>query len=108
MDRFVALNRYLHFIDSTQAPVRDAQNSDPLYKIRPLVDHLNSTFAQFYKPGKNLSIDESMVGFKGRSHFKQYCPKKRTQWGFKIWAIADSENGYFMKFDVYTRPDHKN
>src|SRR6218665_1306763 len=101
-NRFIALNRYLHLSDSTQAPGRDTANYDPLYTVRPLVDSLNSKFPQLFKPGKNVSIDESMVGFKGRLYFKQYCPKKPTKWGFKIWTICDSSNGYFLKFDVYT------
>ena len=101
-NRFIALNRYLHLSDSTQAPGRDMENYDPLYKVRPLVDSLNIKFPQFFKPGKNLSIDESMIGFKGKHHFKQYCPKKPTKWGFKVWTLCDSSNGYFLRFDVYT------
>ena len=32
---------------------------------------------------------------------KQYVPKKPIRRGFKIWALADSENGYFIDVDVY-------
>ena len=61
-----------------QATGRDTANYDPLYKVRPLVESLNSKFPQFFKPGKNVSIDESMVGFNGRLYFKQYILSKET------------------------------
>ena len=32
---------------------------------------------------------------------KQYVPKKPTRRGFKVWVVADSENGYFLDVDVY-------
>jgi hypothetical protein len=32
---------------------------------------------------------------------KQYIPKKPIRRGFKVWVVADSENGYFLDVDVY-------
>ena len=32
---------------------------------------------------------------------KQYIPKKPIRRGFKVWVVADSENGYFWDVDVY-------
>ena len=32
---------------------------------------------------------------------KQYVPKKPIRRGFKVWVVADSENGYFLDVDVY-------
>ena len=32
---------------------------------------------------------------------KQYIPKKPVRRGFKVWVVADSENGYFLDVDVY-------
>ena len=37
----------------------------------------------------------------GRSSMKQYVPKKPVRRGFKVWVVADSENGYFLDVDVY-------
>ena len=37
----------------------------------------------------------------GRSSMKQYVPKKPIRRGFKVWVVADSENGYFLDMDVY-------
>ena len=32
---------------------------------------------------------------------KQYVPKKPVRREFKVWVVADSENGYFLDVDVY-------
>ena len=32
----------------------------------------------------------------------QYMPLKPTERGFKVWVRADSVNGYFCDFEVYT------
>ena len=33
---------------------------------------------------------------------KQYLPLKPVKRGFKVWAMADSLNGYLYDFNVYT------
>ena len=43
-----------------------------------------------------------MIKFTGRSTLKQYMPLKPVERGIKVWALADSHNGYFHKFQVYT------
>ena len=73
-----------------------------LYKVCPVLDRVLETYKIHYKPQKNLSIDESMVGFKGRLAWIQYMPKKPKKWGIKIWTLTDAANGYISKMKVYT------
>ena len=49
-----------------------------------------------------MSIDESMIGFKGRLSFLQYMPKKPTKWGMKAYVLADSKTGYTYSWRLYT------
>ena len=56
----------------------------------PEIDHYWTSFARRYRPGKELSIDEAMVAFKGRSFMKKYLPAKPIKWGFKVWTIAET------------------
>ena len=49
---------------------------DILYKVRPLIDHLAAVFTKYYRPGRNASIDEMMIGTRCRIAFLQYIPKK--------------------------------
>jgi len=50
----------------------------------------------------NVAVDEVMIPFKGRSTLKQHMPLKPVRRGIKVWALADSLNGYISEFEVYT------
>lgn len=71
------------------------------YRIRPFISELRKNLKKCYNPHRSISIDESMIKFKGRSCLKQYMPKKPIKRGYKVWALADSE-GYLYDFDIYT------
>lgn len=101
-DRFLHLSRYLHLNDNTTAQPFGEPGYDPLHKIRPLYSRVQQTISEGYNPGQNIAVDEAMAAYKGRSFMKQYMPGKPTQWGFKIWCLADSSNGYMCNMDIYT------
>ena len=63
---------------------------------------ITNNFSAVYTPGRNVSIDEAMVPFKGRSSLKQYMPKKPIKRGFKIWMAVDAENGFVTNLEVHT------
>ena len=54
------------------------------------------------QPGEKLFADERMVASKGRFSFCQFIPNKPTRFGFKLWVLAESHNGYTWNFEVYT------
>ena len=54
-----------------------------------------------YNPHRDISIDEAMIKFKGRSSMKQYMPKKPIKRGFKVWVRGDAINGYVSELEVY-------
>jgi len=65
-----------------------------------MISALNKRFLEVYNPTRELSVDESMIAFKGRSSMKQYNPLKPIKRGYKLWAIADQE-GYVLQFELY-------
>lgn len=99
--RFLNILRYLHLNDNSIMPQRGSPTFDKLYKVRPMINRLNDVFAKSFSPDRNLSCDESMVPFKGRSGMKQYMPMKPVKRGFKIWALCCAITGYLLKFMVY-------
>ena len=101
-DRFRELSRYLHFTNNETLVPRNSPSYDRLGKIRPVITYLAQRFSDIYKPGREVAVDEAMIKFQGRSSLKQYLPMKPVKRGIKIWVLADSNNGYFWKFDVYT------
>ncbi|CAC5388466.1 unnamed protein product [Mytilus coruscus] len=102
-DRYTSTQilRYLHFSDHVNEPRQGEQNFNPLYKIKPFVNQLNNKFGLEYVPKRNVTIDECMVPFKGRSLLKQYIPSKPHKWGVKVWMLAESDNSYIQYIDVY-------
>ena len=54
--------------------------------------------------GQHMAIDESLMLYKGRLHFKQFIRTKRARFGIKIFFICPGHpdwQGYSWDFDVY-------
>lgn len=100
-NRFEELSCYLRFNDSSKEPARGDRDYDRLFKVRPVLDYVRNKCGENFLPSKNISVDEGMIGFRGRLSFRQYMPAKPTKYGIKVWMAADSSNGYVLNFDVY-------
>lgn len=100
-NRYFQILGNLHINDNEAIP---KQNTDRLYKIRPLIDKLNKNFQSLRMPNQVQSIDESMILFKGRSAIKQYNPLKPIKRGYKLWCRSDM-SGYMYEFEVYQGKD---
>lgn len=99
--RFEEIRCYLHFGDSSREPARGDANYDRLFKVRSVLDYVRNKCNNNFKPTKNISVDEGMIGFRGKLSFRQYMPAKPTRHGIKVWMAADSSNGYVLNYDVY-------
>ena len=96
-DRFTLILRFLHLNDSRHYKKKGEPGHDPLYKLRPFIDPLLDNFQAHYHY-RELSIDETMIGFSGRVYFIQYMPNKPTKWGMKAYVLADSHTGYMYLY----------
>jgi len=96
-DRFVEILSNIHVNNNENIP---QNNKDKLFKLRPMINSLNQIFFESSSGTRELSVDESMIKFKGRSTLKQHNPMKPIKRGYKLWCIAD-QNGYIMTFSVY-------
>ncbi|KAK7893501.1 hypothetical protein WMY93_022653 [Mugilogobius chulae] len=97
-NRFQIILRFLHFNDNNAV---QADNTDKLHKIRPVVDYLISKFKELYQPAKNISIDEGMLLWRGRLVFKVYNPLKPVKYGIKSYILCDSQTGYCFNMKPY-------
>ena len=52
-----------------------------------------------YTSQRQICVDEVMVAFKGRLHFKQHIAMKPNKRGIKVWALCESLNIYTVKSD---------
>ena len=98
-DKFFLILKFLHFNDNSTLDTTN-ENFDRLHKVRPLIDRLRERCRKVYYPGKELSVDESLVLYKGRLKFKQYIRTKRARFGIKLYEICTS-NGITLDFMVY-------
>ena len=100
-DRFSLIMKFLHLNDNKRYIKKGNKGYNPIFKIRPLYEYLIRNFKLAYNLGREISIDESMIGFKGRLSFIQYIPKKPTKWGMKAFVLADSNTGYTYNWNLY-------
>ena len=95
-NRFCEILQNLHFADN-----RKDDETDKTFKMRPVIDQLNSKFSEVLSNNSEQSIDEHIVKFKGRSGMKQYIKLKPIKWGFKFWFRRLSKSGYLYQMDTY-------
>ena len=101
--RFDLLHKFLHLVNNdtiTDGPGLGRK----LAKIKPFTDILLKFLAN-YIPGKNISIDESLMGWKGNLSWVQYIPAKRKRFGIKFFELCESDTGYIWNFCIYTGKD---
>ena len=90
-------------MSSRAAPCRKARLlEDKAAPIRDIWSMLNNNLAKSYRPTENLTIDEQLYPYKGRTKFTQYIPSKPAKYGIKVWWICDSQNHYPLNGLIYT------
>lgn len=55
-------------------------------------DSLKKKIDQYKTPGEFLTIDETMVAFRGRIAFMQYIPGKRHKYGIKLFKTFNEKS----------------
>jgi hypothetical protein len=104
--RWNQINRYFHIWDPTSD--QDCVQSDkvrPHQKVDPLWKLLSPSFQRYWKPGRDVSVDECIEGFTGRTGDTVNIPTKPTPIGFKIWVLSD--DGYVLDLLWHVRGDGK-
>jgi hypothetical protein len=94
-NRFKQLLRYFY----VGRQIDQQHNTDRLKKIRWFSTQIQQLFSSHFLPNQVLTVDEAMVGFKGRSELKQYIPQKPTKWGYKVWCLVS--NNYLLAFEIF-------
>ncbi|XP_017756228.1 PREDICTED: piggyBac transposable element-derived protein 4-like [Eufriesea mexicana] len=101
-NRFQLILRCFHLVDNKECFPPGHEKYDSSIKFMPIVEHANRVFKLYYKPHKELSIDESLVGTLCHSNMMQYMPnKKHHRWGIKFWMFCDVVSKYCLSFYCY-------
>lgn len=94
-DRYMAILRCLHFTSVNEQP-----NVKSTAKIDNVIFYFNNKMRSVYYPQKQLSLDEAMVLWRGRLHFRQYIKGKRHKYGLKLYTLTEHQ-GFILKFLLY-------
>ncbi|KAE9543687.1 hypothetical protein AGLY_002083 [Aphis glycines] len=97
-NRYMLITRALHF---SRNPDPDDPKPSRLYKIDPVLECFNNRMLEVYKPSKQLSLDKSMVLWRGRLVFRQYIKNKRHKYGIKLYMLTEP-NGLVLNILIYS------
>ena len=95
--RFQQIKRYFHV---SAPPTSHLPTARWYTKLEPLASLLRTKFQAYVILGQNVSFDEIMVPFAGRSKHTLKMKNKLVKEGFKIWALYD--HGYLWDFLFYS------
>jgi len=90
LERFSQIKRYLHIFD----PKMQLSRSEWFQKLEPLNTMLRTQCQKFYFPASNVTVDEMMIQFGGRSHHTYCMPSKPITVGYNLKVFALCDIGY--------------
>ncbi|GBP63866.1 PiggyBac transposable element-derived protein 4 [Eumeta japonica] len=98
-ERFDFLVRCLRMDDKSLRP--SLRTEDPFIPVRKVWSLLINQCVNNYIPGPHLTIDEQLLGFRGRCPFRMYIPNKPNKYGIKIPMMCDSGTKYMINAMPY-------
>jgi hypothetical protein len=81
--------------------INSFQGPKKLFKIFPVISHLDNKFQELCLPNRDISINKSLTIWKARLSFKQYLPLKAFKLGIKTYELCDAITRYLWSFLVY-------
>lgn len=73
---------------------------DRLFKVTTLLNKLIKKFQESFSPNEALSLDESMLLWRGRLIFRQYIKNKKYKYGIKFYELC-SPDGFVLNIEIY-------
>ncbi|VVC96066.1 unnamed protein product [Leptidea sinapis] len=102
LKRFQFLSSCLHFNDNRNMRAQELSPSQAkLFKLEPIITHLNHKFQAMYTLDQNISVNESLLQWKGWLSINQFIGNKSAKVGIKTYEICESQSGYLWRFDVH-------
>lgn len=100
LKRFSDISRYIRFDQQASREKRCA--TDKAAPISEIFEMLNANLRQNYRPRENITVDEQLFPFRGRTKFTQYIPSKPAKYGIKLWWVCDAKSYYPLTGQIYT------
>ncbi len=104
-ERWKQIHWYFHVWDPALDHSASNRTARPYEKVNPFAKLLLTAFQRYWKPATDITIDECIEGFTGRSKDTVYIPTKPNPIRFKIWVLADQ--GYMFDLLWHVKGDGK-
>lgn len=81
----------------------------PLNRFKPFEEIFKlfkKNLPKYWRPSKNITIDEMISPFKGKCPFKVYQPAKPNKYGILARSVCDSQNAYLLNLEIYKGEYH--
>ncbi|XP_068097888.1 piggyBac transposable element-derived protein 4-like [Hyperolius riggenbachi] len=99
--RFSLIMKFLHF--SNNDTFEESPHPAPkLRKIWEVYRLVVENFRNTYVPQRDISVDESLMAYKGKLSWIQYIKTKRARFGVKSFMLCESATGYIWNTILYT------
>ncbi|GFV68128.1 piggyBac transposable element-derived protein 4 [Trichonephila clavipes] len=99
--RYYYLKKYLHFSNNENYDP-DTCSNPRLNKIWPIYSRINELSKNAVTLEQDVSIDESLLLYKGKLSWKQYLPLKRARFGIKMYMLCEAKSGYVWSSIIFT------
>lgn len=103
--RFAFLLENLRFDDKATREARKINNKFAAF--REVWDIFGSNCEKNYSPSEYVTVDETLLSFRGACPFKTYIPSKPDKYGLKIMSLCDARTFYFLRGIPYTGKDNR-
>lgn len=101
LDRFWLLMKFIHFVDNDSLGTLRGHEKK-IAKISTILDYVNNKFPTIYTPHRELSIDESLLLWKGRLSWVQCIRTKAARFGIKTYELCEALTGYCLRISLYS------
>ena len=100
VNRFEQFLRFVRFDNLLTRAQRQA--SDRLAAFSDIWMMFVAQLRKNYVPDCDITVDEQLVGYRGRTPGRTYMPMKPRKYGVKIFWAAESTTGFALNAKIYT------
>jgi len=97
--RFEFIAGRIRFDDKTTR--EEGKKTDGLAAVREIWDLFINNCQMNYTPSEFLTVDEQLLGYRGRFSFKVYIKSKPDRYGIKIVTLNDAKTHYLYNAIPY-------
>ena len=99
--RFQQIKRFLKLNDGRAEPPNLGKGPDWWKKLEPLATDIRKASLRYYQSSHQVSIDEQLIGFKGRSRHTMTINNKTEKKGIKVYSLCDGN--YSLDFMIASK-----